>query len=217
MVPGNEYIAADLADTEKILAGQQELQHTLWVIFANGLGPVKEEFRIDIPLFIATSKVKYVGIALPKLVFREEACPYLSIEAGGNSYKTQVVADMDRVVQTEFRKDFEGILTRAIISATAKAAAQYALEEQNSSAASMVSTLMAIYSFATTAADVRIWTTLPKNFQVARLKFPDNKLIAVAPLNGTPFEIKIPDCKNAIIYVSIISQGVPPVYDVMAY
>lgn len=62
MVSDNKYIAEDLAVTEQILDGQGELKDVVWVIFENGMGPIKEEFRIDIPLFLATDKVKYVGI-----------------------------------------------------------------------------------------------------------------------------------------------------------
>jgi len=217
MVTDNEYIAQDLAVTEQILDGQGELKDTVWVIFENGMGPIKEEFRIDIPLFIATNKVKYAGIALPKLKFREQAYPCLSITAAGHNYKTQLVADMNRVVQTEFNKDFKGILTRAIISATAKAVAQYALEEEGSSSAAIASIFVAAYSFATTAADVRIWTTLPKDFQVARLPVPTDRLVTIEPQGGKPFQVEIPTCKNVLVYVRIPFSQARPVYDLIKY
>jgi len=217
MVPDNDYIAEDFAVTEKILDGEEQLQNTVWVIFENGLGPVKEEFRVDLPLFIATSAVKYAGIALPKLVFREQAYPYLSIKTADNTYPTQQIADMDRVIQTEFKKDFNAILTRAIISATVKAAAQYALDQQGSTAAMIASIGVAAYSFATTAADVRIWTTLPKDFQVARLSIPDDRMITIDPPGGTPIQVQIPPCKNALVYVKIPFKEATVIYDVMSY
>ncbi len=217
MVQDNRYLAEDLAVTEKILDGQQTLENTVWVIFENGLGPIKKEIRLDLPLFLVTREVKYVGIALPKLVFREQAYPSFWIKAGQANYETLPVADMDRVVQTEFKKDFKGILTRAIISATIKAAAQYAMENQGSSGGSLASIFMAAYSFATTAADVRIWTTLPKDFQVARFGIPDDRSIRIHPSGGVPFDVIIPDCRNAIVYVRIPFRQAVPVYDVIAY
>ena len=217
MVPENDYMAGDLDLTERILDGQAQLDNTLWVIFENGLGPVKDEFRVDLPLFIVTRSVKYVGIALPKLVFREQAYPYLSIEAAGATYPTQQVADMDRVIQTEFSKDFKAILTRAIISATAKAAAQYVLEQEGSTASMLASIGVAAYSFASTAADVRIWTTLPKNFQVARLGIPDDRIITIAPPGGSPVQVQIPACNNAMVRVRIPFKEAGIVYDVMTY
>ena len=217
MVSDNKYLAEDIAVTEQVLDGQKELKDTVWIIFENGMGPVKEEFRIDIPLFVETEKVKYIGIALPKLVFREQAYPYLSILAGGQHYQTQTVANIDRVIQTEFNKDFKGILTRAIISTTAKAVAQYALEKKDDSSSTLASFLVAAYSYATTAADVRIWTTLPKDFQVARFPMPADRLITIEPPGGESFQIKIPSCKNSLVYVRIPFRQAKPVYDLITY
>jgi len=217
MVKNNAYIAEDLSITEEILDGEGQLENTVWLIFENGLGPVKKEFRLDIPLFLATNKVKYVGIALPKLEFRDRAYPYLVIESDGKDYRTLPVADMDRVIQTEFSKDFNGILIRAIISATAKAAAQYVLEEQDSSAASIASIVVAAYSFASTAADVRIWTALPKDFQIARFPKPKNGKLKITPPGSIPIDIDIPGCNNAIVYVRITTNQAMPIYKVMAF
>ena len=217
MVRDNEYVARDLAVTEEVLDGRTDLKDTVWVVFENGMGPVKEEFRIDIPLFIASDEVKYFGIALPRLVFREQAYPYLSIKAGGKNYDTQIVANMDRIVQTEFSKDFKGILTRAIMSATAKVVAQYALDKDDDSSPKLVSLFATIYSYATTAADVRIWTTLPKNFQIARLPIPPDRLITIAPPGGESFPVEIPACKNAFVYVRIPQKQTRQVLDLITY
>lgn len=217
MVGDNAYIAEDLLITENILDGKGKLDDTIWLIFENGLGPVKKEFRLDIPLFVATDKVKYVGIALPKLEYRDKAYQYLVAEVDGKDYKTCQVSDMDRVIQTEFSKDYKGILTRAIISATAKAVAQYAIEKQDSSGSSISSILVAAYSFATTAADVRIWTTLPKDFQIARFPKPKNGKLKVTPPDSASFEINIPSCNNAIVYVRITVNQAEPVYEVLTF
>lgn len=217
MVGDNAYIAEDLLITENKLDGKGNLDDTIWLIFENGLGPVKKEFRLDIPLFVATDKVKYIGIALPKLQFRNRAYPYLVAEVDGKDYKTCVVSDMDRVVQTEFSKDFKGILTRAIVSTTAKAIAQYAIEKQDSSASSLASLFMAAYSYATTAADVRIWTTLPKDFQIARFPKPKDGKLKITPADAIPFEINIPGCNNAIVYVRITANQAEPIFEVMTF
>jgi hypothetical protein len=124
---------------------------------------------------------------------------------------------MDRVIQTEFKKDFQGILTRAIISATAKAVAQYAVHDNKDSSAQLVSVLVAAYSFAATAADVRIWTTLPKNFQVARFAIPEDRKIVVTPSGHESFEVKIPICKNVLVYIRIPYRQANPVVDIIPY
>jgi len=218
MVKDNPYIAEDMSVTEDILDGKGNLENTVWVIFENGLGPVKTEFRLDIPLFIVTRSVRYVGIALPRLEYRNRAYQHLTIETSEpKSYTTSIVAEMDRVVQTEFSKDFKGILTRAIISAAAKATAQYLLEQQGDTAGSLGAIATAAYSFVTNAADIRMWTSLPKEFQVARFPKPaDGKLRILAPV-AAPLIIDIPACNNALVYVRIIAAGAEPIYEVMTF
>jgi hypothetical protein len=215
LVPDNKYVAEEFEETEKILAANKTFRNTVWLIFENGLGPVKEEFRIDLPLFIATSRIQYAGIALPKLKYRDIAFPCLQIEADGAHYNTIVVSSMDRVIHSEFKKDFESILTRAIISTTAKVAAQYVLSSQDSTAATIGSIMVAAYSFATNAADVRIWTSLPKDFQIARFPKPRNKILKITPLNSETFDIELPDSDNVLVYVKIIQRNSKPVYSVI--
>lgn len=215
MLPQNIYVVDDFTRLEKHMRDGGSIEPTVWVIYENGLGPIKTETRIDLPLFIATDNVRYFGIALPKLAFRPSAAPFLDIQAASQTHRTQLLVNMDSVIKTEFDKDFQGILTRAIISATTKAIAQYSLEKnQNSSTAAVIA---AIYSFATTAADVRIWTMLPKNFQVARFPMPaDAQFIIQGPGIG-PFSFNIPDCNHAVVYVKMINHVIKPNIEIMTF
>lgn len=215
MVPENTAILQDMDVVNRVLSGGKAIEPTVWVIFENGLGPIKEEFRIDLPLFIATNDVRYVGIALPKLVLRQAAMPYLEAGANSMTLRTQTVADMDRVIQTEFEKDYKGILTEAIISTTAKAVAQYQLEQKNSDPWAAIA--MAVYNFATTAADVRIWTALPKDIQTARMPMPENGIVSVFGPSLAPIEVQLSDCKYAIIYVRMISASHQPSIEVLTF
>jgi uncharacterized protein len=215
MLAENTYVLGDFGAVERALDGGGAVPPTVWVIFENGLGPVKEETRLDLPLFIATDNVRYVGIALPRLAERFEAMPYLEATAGGLGYRTQVVANIDAVVRTEFNKAFPAILTRAIISASAKAVAQYALQKNNSNDAASI--LMALYSFATTAADVRIWTMLPKNIQVAGFPMPDDRVVSLGGPGMETTALNIGDCNYAIVYVRMIHGGLAPHMDIMTF
>ncbi len=221
MVDDNPYVAEELDLARQSSAGRNSLDGSVWVIFENGLGPVREEFRLDIPLAIVTDRIKYVGIALPRIRLRGAPCPYLDITADGRTHRTAVVADMDRIVQTEFKKDYPAILTRAIVSATGKAALQYILqdsvENRDPRAAAVASWLMAGYSMFSTAADVRIWTTLPKNFQIARFAIPTDRTLSVVGPGVAPLKVRIPECRNAVVHIKIMTRNSPPVYDVMTF
>jgi hypothetical protein len=224
MLPNNSYVQKDYASADKWLGGQQMPEPRIWVFFENGLGPVKEEFRIDLPLFLVSRKVLYAGIALPKLVKRQGACERLTIQSQGKSYPTEIVGDMDRVVQTEFAKEFPWILTRALIAAGAKAAAQNAIMQNSGndnlsmSAGRVIAGLaVAAYSAATTAADVRIWSALPKDFQVATIPMPaDGQLVIMTPGNRA-IPVAIGSCRYAIVYIKIVSPLSDAVIEVIKY
>jgi hypothetical protein len=215
MVKDNDYIAEDLALAHNAASGNAKPQNLAWVIFENGLGPIKEEIRIDLPLMLATTGVYYTGVALPRLQIRTAAYPCLMVQTVNGDFQTRQVADMDRIIETEFNKDFKGILARAIASAVVKAVAQAALRRQDNGA--ILALMMAAYSAATTAADVRIWSALPKDFQIARCAIPDDRKLKINPPGGAPFEIDVPTCTNAIVYVKIIAAGSRPVYEVLTF
>jgi len=166
-----------------------------------------------LPLFVVSDKVNYFGIALPILRPGQQAYSHLKVSADGREYRTEVAADMERVIRTEFNKDFPGILTRAIVSATVKAAAQYAVErnDRHSNELQLLSLAVTLYSAGTTAADVRIWSALPQDFQVARLPMPaDRNLEIISPEGVKILNIKIDPCCNAIVYVKIPSRYAVP-------
>jgi len=218
MVPDNDYIQKDLALADDVAAGKVKLENQCWVIFENGLGPTKGEIRIDLPLILVSDRVSYTGVALPKLYPRSIAYPYLTIKTDTGEYRTRQVADMERVIETEFNKDFKGILMRAIASAAVKTAAQAVLSDRkNDDLGKLASVLVGVYSAATTAADVRIWTALPKDFQVARFDMPKNSPLLIFTPGNTLFEANIPPCKNAIVYIRIINAGATPVCEVLAF
>jgi uncharacterized protein len=214
MVPGNDYVKNDLVLADDAASGKDKVENQCWVIFENGLGPTKGEFRIDLPLVLVSSRVYYAGIALPRLVPRRIAYPYLAIRTDDGEYRTRQVADMERVIETEFKKDFSGILMRAIASAAGKAVAQASVRDSDKYG--VMTAVIAAYSVATTAADVRIWTALPKDFQVARCAIPASRLLTVFAGN-TAFDVHIPSCGNAIVYIKIINAGAAPVCEVLTF
>ena len=213
MAGDNPYILEDL----RLIEANEPVEDTVWVVFENGLGPVKEEFRIDIPLFIATNQVQYVGIALPKLRTRRQACPYLIVNDGEKNYNTAALGSMERVIQTEFHKEYTEIFIRAVVSSTAKGVAQYAMYKNEGSTGAM---LMALYAFATTAADCRIWTMLPNDFQLLRIKKPASGVLKITPASGGgqgSRSLEIPAKGNTIVYIRMIGPDVEPVYEIITF
>jgi len=212
MVRENGYVAEDFKRVEDLLDGKKQAQNLVWVVFENGAGPEKEEVRVDLPLFLFTRRATYTGIAFPRLKSNNQAYPYLNILSdNGERVQTQVLADMERVIQTEFKKDFPLMVSKAVVSALIKTYGQYLAQNEFGQIGGI---LGGIYQLITTSADIRIWTALPKDFQVARFLRPENGRIRIQPPGEEAFEIQLPPSGFSVIYVKIPKKGVKPIYQV---
>lgn len=215
MVPDNEYIKVDLSVIDNVARGKwtkRKLIPAVWVVFENGLAPKIDEILIPLPLVLATNELHYAQIALPKLAEGQQAFPYLEVStSNGNRVQTQELASIERVIQTEFKKEYPYRVTQAVMSTTVKAVMQHNLQKQGG----VASLLGALYQAATTRADTRSWSALPKEYQVARLRRPaDGKLTISAPGNASAVEVALPDGQFAIIHVKATTSGSALTYDV---
>ena len=203
MMPDNEYVKSDLQN--------DNYDQTVWLIFENGQAPVLKEWRIDFPIWIFSNNLSFISIALPKLVERHLAYSYLAIKLDKEkTIQTKFLSSMDRVIKTEFTKSYKSTVNRAILSAATKAAISYAIHQQgsNSNAAMFMSLAASVYQIASTQADTRIWTTLPKEFQLAKFQRPQNGVInIVTPSNLHIKKIKLPNADNILIYVKIATPN----------
>ncbi len=212
MMPDNEYVQNDLKLAESVVFADGKAEGYVWIIFENGLGPVRDEFRVDLPIDVGREIIMF-SVALPKLESRSKACANLMVDADGQTVKTRLLTSMDRIIQTEFKKDYGSILTRAILASTSKAVMQYSLRDKDSA----VQLLSMAYTALSTTADTRIWTTLPKNFQAARIDMPSDKKVKLTAPGSSIIDIDLGECKNAIIYVKLPVTTGNVVYDVMKY
>ncbi len=208
----NEYIVADFKMVEGIALENKAPGSNVWVIYENGLCPVREEMRFGLPIPVSGEFI-YITIALPKLESRGAATANLTVSLNEDILKSEKITSMDKVIQTEFKKEFGMTLTRAIMSATAKAVLQYSLRDQSP----MVRLAALATVVISTTADVRMWTSLPKDFQVIRMDMPEDKKVNITIPGNEEKVIELPDCKNAIIYVKLPVLTSVPVYDIISF
>lgn len=207
MNPKNKQILDDFkfSDENKL---NKSKENYVWVIFENGEGMAKDEIRIDIPLFLITSKVQYTGIALPKIEERARAYEYLDV----NGQKTEIICNMDNVIKTEFKKKFPGVVTEAVINTVVKTLAQSELNKKTGLVGGIAG---ALYQGLTNKADVRSWTALPKDFQSIRVKNDGNPIV-IKNNSGTVIKsVVIPNGKNAMIYVKTQNMGNDKVHEIL--
>ncbi len=194
MEEGNSVVRDDFEWVEKHLDGVKSLgKKYVWLIAELGMAPKFVETRINIPVFLVSNKVMYVGIALPKLVM-DDFIGHITMLAK----KSQICASMDRVVQAEFKKRFKIILTRAILGAIAKVSAQYFA---NKSLGDLGSFAMAIYQFSTISSDTRSWRSLPKQFELIKTQLPADGKVDIKDNNGHSLILQVPKDKNSVIFL----------------
>jgi hypothetical protein len=184
----------------------------VWVFLENGLGPELEQFRVDLPLFLLTDNVNYTGIALPRIKLRDQAFPHLTVQSGDVLASTEVVASMDRVVQTEFNKRYPMILSRAIASTLIKTYAQHLAQKELGDWGGIA---VAIYQAATNSADTRIWTALPKNFQVARVPAPKDGQVTLRFPDGSNEVVQLKSGQSSLVYVKAVTSSLRPLVNVI--
>ncbi|MDR2342652.1 MAG: hypothetical protein LBD84_06405 [Campylobacteraceae bacterium] len=206
MDPKNLQIAKDFALADK-MAGEFNArfnEHYVWLIYENGFGAVKGEFTINLPLFLASDSLLYSSIALPSLMFRQLSYPFLTIENGsGDSFRTYVIADMDAIVSAEFNKRYLGLAAQAIISAAAKTIIQKQLNDVDP----ILGFLGFAYQIATTKADTRSWSALPKRFEAASIPIKDGNITIVDENGVILLKEFLQNDKNVIIYVKSLQKG----------
>jgi hypothetical protein len=224
MAPDNNAARADLELARRLREGAPlDIPPTTYVIFETGLAPVRREFRVDVPLFIATSKVPYVGVAFPRIEYVKDFAPALTVETGdGKSVTTQTIASMDRIVTADFNEARAEIVTRSLVSTLTKAAISYGINTAGDAAmrndTSGYGTLVwfgtriasILYSHATTKADLRTWHTLPKEFQIARFPTPPTRRVKLTGPGGR-HETDIAPGRVNVIHVRSFSRNSRPV------
>lgn len=220
MNPDNEYIAQDLSYVDALLDGRTgENTPLIWVIIEDGLAPVKREWRMDIPIWIASNNLNYISLALPRIYKRHAAFSSYSVMDEGTVKQSRELSDMDRVIMTEFKKEYPAIVRRAIFSATTKAIIQYEMQRQyNKSDGGKAGLAFALASIATTAytiasaqADTRTWTTLPKRFDLIRVNRPEDGKLMLKTSTGLSLPVvNIPLNEYTLVYVKMPSAGAKP-------
>lgn len=211
LVPENPYVAAD-RELGALAAEGKTPEALTYVIFETGVGPSRDQVRIDIPTFIVTSRLAYVGAAFPKLKFNNDYVPALDIAAADQTFRTATLASMDSVVANDFKNEWPTILTKTLITTATKAIVQATVQKQMSNQSAMAgligSVAMSALNASTNIADTRTWITIPKEFQYARLVTPADRQLTLGAGAATRTITLDPGSVN-VVYVKSTSTTSP--------
>lgn len=207
--PENPYVAADLeaASTGAAPAG------VTYVVFETGSAPYRDQFRIDIPTFIVTSSLSYVGAAFPRLKYVDDYARVLTVSDGVNNHTSALVSSMDSVVSQDFKNEWPAIVTKTLISTATKAVLDAVVQNQAKQQFGFTGQLLAKVATAATQAainiaDTRTWRTLPKEFQIIRLATPESRTLTLYA-GQTPQTVSVEPGSVTIVYVKSTSSTSP--------
>lgn len=221
--PSNAVVASDLA----MMSGGGKPSNTVWIYVEDGLGPMREEWRIDLPTILIPylgRYVAYAGMALPYLRYRNDACVAYTVSAGGKESRLAVLQDVDALMKTEFDVYFRGALVREITRTIVKVGVQVALgvtaentDDKYTKIALKSSQLAAAaWAAAVTQADLRSWTGLPKKVYLARVPRPADGRIVLSGGGMPVAEIQAPE-GNSLVFVRKTSAQAPAVVKTVAF
>ncbi len=215
MSPG-KYISADYSMAEAMANGAPSETLT-YVIFATGSAPSRKQIRIDIPLFLLTEEVTYIGAAFPRLEYHDNYIPQMSATGNGVSWVSERLCSMDSVIGRDFKNDWPVMMTKTLLTTATKAIAGRVAEEAakkngNQMALLAAKVASAGYQASTNIADLRTWTTLPKEFAYIRLPTPTDGQVAlqIGMVNQT---VNVTPGKTNVIMVRSVNDFAAPIVE----
>lgn len=215
--PGNALFKSDLA----LAQSGGKPGGCVWVFVEDGLGPVREEWRLDLPLGLIpylNRFILYAGMAIPYLRYRNTACMAYALAANGQTFPLVEVQDVDKLLKTEFDVYFRGALAREITRTVVKAGTQVALgvvaencSDDYTRIALRASQLAAAgWAASVTQADLRCWTGLPKKVYAMRVNRPADGRIVLSGDGAPVAEVTLP-AGNSLVFVRKPSAQAPAV------
>jgi uncharacterized protein len=165
----------------------------VFVIFSYGLAPYKQALSFPIPIHRGL-----VFASLPIYQFTPSGISSGEIASDGVSVRSSSVYDTDAVASRNLLDDFPIIFVKQVARSYLKASATGELGKRHGDWGYILGSL---YSFVTERADLRTWSSLPKDIQVARAFVPQSaKEISIRALpSGPSASVPIPSGASHVI------------------
>jgi len=217
--PDDPWIEEDHGRAQRLVSGDRDKEPLTYLYFETGRAASRLESRLDLPIlfFDETARVPYVGVAFPKLFYHDSFVPNVSIIGQGiaDSPEPRLLADMDAIITKEFKNDLPSVITKAILGAVAKVVMQYVVnknladKDETTKLAGQMGT--GILAHTLTNADLRSWSTLPKQVLYCRVPTPPNNKLTFRTKKGNLIkEVKLASGGNTnIVCIRSVSHVTP--------
>ncbi len=216
MSPGT-YISADHAMAEAMANGAQA-ETVTYVIFATGKAPTRDQVRFDIPLFLVTDEISYIGAAFPKLEYHDQFISQMSAtSSSGESYTSERLCSMDAIISRDFKNAWPTVVAKTLLTSATKAiagraAVEVAKQSGNNWAVLAARVASTAAQAATNVADLRTWITLPKEFSYIRMPTPSDGLLTLR-IGMNQHQARVAPGKINIIMVRSVNETSLPIIE----
>jgi hypothetical protein len=214
MIPQNRQVKGE---ADYFTGSDRPATNRVWVIVENGLSPRLSDIRVNVPLTLPSVHGNgyaalpiMLSFSFPRLLPGRSNYEGFRVDIAGrnSSLYSEVLCNVDAVSRAEYNKTIAYTIAREISRGLIKAVAQYAanaaVENQDGLLRAGVWLAGAIGTVATTGADTRQWTTLPKDIHLLTFNMPQDRTFRFGPSNGGGnVTVTIPPGKNAIVYFRI--------------
>ena len=177
------------------------------------------ERRFDLPVFFfsPTSRIPYLGVAFPTLQINDQYLQNLEVftaDQTNNPQKTTLLSDLDAIVAQEFDQYFDIELSKAVAGAVAKGGLQYlatdSVRANDDLTKVAVGAGVGMLSHLTTRADLRSWSTLPKQIRFCKIDTPkDQKLTLRGTGTKLSTDIMVTNKHINLVWVRSVSDFTP--------
>ncbi|MCX8506221.1 MAG: hypothetical protein ORN98_06365, partial [Alphaproteobacteria bacterium] len=204
-------IKADLSYAQDIANGRK--QKRAWLIFENGSAPIQQGKVYPIPFVNYQGKIVQTFVGVPMLFFKPR--PYDALQVAfsdGRAVKTEIIADMDRVIGREFYDRFRARMNIAVAGAIVRGLASVSLDTsnnkgpKNSGTLDLGTLLLAVGSMvlnnAASTTDDRTWQSLPADYQAVGFTPPADGKLVIKTMDGQIIaNATIPPDQISVIYL----------------
>lgn len=212
----SDYIQQDVELVNQLLTekiSEKDIPPTVYVIFETGRSAVRVQRDVKLPMGFLLPELKDISFPLPNLEEVNEYDESLTVTAGDASFTTALVCNMDSVVAKEFKNNNPAIVSRTVRTVGAKAWATDKASKKIGGSFGLAGSMLAgagkkAFNKATNKADLRCWSSLPKEFQSARLPLPEDATLTVTSPSGKSATVSLnSEARCQVVYVQTINKG----------
>lgn len=185
--------------------GEMEIESSpgidVFVIFTFGLAPFKEAVSFPIPI----GKGGFVFASLPVYRFTPTTIHSGKVLGGGTSVETSLLSDTDAIAARNLLDKFPILFAKQIARSYLKAQASRSLSREYGALGALAGT---VASAVTEQADLRTWSSLPKEIHVARVFLPGStrRFLLKAFPSGPQRTVELPEGTRHCIVLSRVTD-----------